>query len=1014
MIMKNLLRQIPRPNVLAGLAGCLTVGLPALAQDTNAPTVMKPTVVTGSYIPLSEGATIASPVDIVTTTKIQQAGAEDVLVALRKISASFTGNGNVGVELNNNSANPGEGNIALRNLPTLVLLDGRRIANSALSHGTAVDIFNIPLGAIDRIEVLKDGASAQYGSDAIGGVVNIITKKNYNGAEVSGRYGYGLDQGNVSQQRATVVGGATTEDTRVFVGADYFHEDALFSKDRLVSSASIPYLASLKGGAGVGIAPPTYFSGSFPGRVDNYILAGSPFAKGAAGYNPGVTVPPSPANPVVGGIHYVPGTYTSLAQYMAAMPGVYVPIDSTPIGKSLIDAGVGSRTIFNTTEYGAMSLGEQDRRSVFGNFEHNIFEDKVIIFADVLVADNKYYAQLAPAPIAALGPAGLNEIAVPANNPDNPFGVDLGVGGTGSQRVRSRTLEFGPRTSVNSTEFYSLSAGLKGDINDYIGYEGSYNYSLSQQTLENRNAVNGLSLNQALTPVGAVDSQGRPLSALTDAAGNNLPLYNIFALPGVNAPETLQALTTPVFEHGYDQLYEAGGHIYGHLVDLPGGKLGYALGGGYLEESLSIRSDGLLQTGNAIGYNPNPSFNFGKRTRSYGFAQINIPVTSPDMDIPALHDFEITAAGRIEHLEPGGDSEVPQVGIKWQPVDEQVTLRGTYSQGFVAPPLFDLFGPITPNNPTVFINNPVLGSGGGQVTSFEGPNPGIPPANSVNWNGGITIKPKFVPGLTVTMDYYNVDEQGIPVIPDYNQVFASLNSLGSASPYASGFTFANNARLTTTAPNQITFSGSDAAHQPGTVAVHYQPGAAQRTDGFDLGAMYELPIENWGKITLNANANVIRRYEFRLNTGAPFINYSGQYTSSATVGGAEGTLPSYFITDGLTWDYKGFTFNVMSRFVPEVTDMGDLFPTSGAPVNGRTYNGAAWTVDSWYAIDMQLSYKFGEDYGRWLNGLRLTVGVNNVTDNLPPFIASGSEDNTDKGTYDILGRFVYFEIAKKF
>lgn len=1009
VMMNHLFRQIPRPKVLAGLAGCLTVALPVLAQDSNAPTVMKPTVITGSYIPVSEGATLASPVDIFTTTRIQEAGAEDILSALRKVSPSFTGNGNVGVELNNNSANPGEGNIALRNLPTLILLDGRRIANSALSHGTAVDIFTIPLGAIDRIEVLKDGASAQYGSDAVGGVVNIIIKKNYNGAEVSGRYGYGTDQGNVSQQRATVIAGATTESTRIFVGGDYFHEDPLFAKDRLVSSASIPYLSTLTGGAGQGIAPPTYFSGSFPGRVDNYILAGSPFAQGTPGYNPSITTPP-----IISG-----GPYTSLAAYNAAAHTQlgyfpYIPIDSTPVGQSLINAGIGSRTIFNTTQYGAMSLGEQDRRTAFGNFEHDIFEDKVIIFGDFMVADNKYTTQLAPAPIAALGPAGLNEIFIPSNSVYNPFGIDLGAGGSGSPRVRSRTLEFGPRTSVNSTEFYSLAAGLKGDINDYIGYEGSYNYSLSQQTLENKNSVNGLSLNQALTPIGAVDSQGRPLSALTDAAGNNLPLYNLFALPGFNAPETINALSTSVFEHGYDQLWEFGGHIYGHLFDLPAGKFGYALGGGFLEESLSINSDGLLQTGNAIGYNPNPSFNFGKRTRAYGFAQINFPIFSADKNIFAFHDLELTAAGRIEHLNPGGDSEVPQVGIKWQPVDEQITFRGTYSQGFVAPPLFDLFGPVTPNNPTVFINNPVLGSGGGQITSFEGPNPSIPPATSVNWNGGVTIKPKFVPGLTLTMDYYNVDEQGIPVIPDYNQVFASLNTLGSASPYAAGFTFADNSRLTTTAPNQITFSGSDPAHQPGTVAVHYQPGAAQRTDGFDLGGSYELPIENWGKITLAANANVIDRYEFRLNVGAPFYNYAGQYTSPSTIGGANGTLPSWFVTDSITWDYKGFTINVASRYIPEVLDQGDLFPTSGGTANGRTYNGAAWTVDSWYAIDMQLSYKFGEDYGRWLNGLRLTVGVNNLTDNLPPFIASGSEDNTDKGTYDILGRFVYFEIAKKF
>ncbi len=91
-----------------------------------------------------------------------------------------------------------------------------------------------------------------------------------------------------------------------------------------------------------------------------------------------------------------------------------------------------------------------------------------------------------------------------------------------------------------------------------------------------------------------------------------------------------------------------------------------------------------------------------------------------------------------------------------------------------------------------------------------------------------------------------------------------------------------------------------------------------------------------------------------------------------------------------------------------------MFPTAGSPSNSHTYNGKAWTVSDWYSIDMQISYKFGEKSGRALNGLKLTVGCNNVTDNLPPFVSSGSEDNTDKQMYDIVGRFIYFEIAKKF
>ena len=1022
-MIKKLLAQIHSKHVLAGLAAGLLLATSGLAQPTgtNEPTQMKPTVVTGSYIPQSEGVTVASPVDIVTATKIQEAGAADIVTTMKKVDPAFAGSGNIGMELNNNSANPGEGNVAIRNLPTLVLINGRRIANSALSHGTAVDVFTIPVSMIERIEVLKDGASAQYGSDAIGGVVNIILKKNFNGAEIGGRYGFategGLQSGeHVTEERAYGMGGVTTEDTQVFVGADYYHLSPLKAADRLVSSADIPYLASLTGGEGQGITPPTYFSGSFPGRVDNSIIAGSPFAQGAPGYRPGLTTPP-----VIPG-----GPFTSLAAYNAAAFAQlgyfpYIPIDSTPIGQSLRNAGVFSRVIFNTTHYGSWSESEQNRRTAYGSIDHNIFEDKLILFGNFLFADNEYKTQLAPAPIAALGAAGLNAIFIPTNNPYNPFGVNLGQGGAGSPRIRSRTLETGTRTSINDTEFYSFVGGLRGDINEYIGYEGAYNYSLSKQVLENQNAVNGLSLNQALIPIGQTNATGPyaglPLSQLTDTAGNNLPVYNLFALPGYNNPDTINALRTSVFQRGEDELWGFDGHIYGKLFDMPAGKFQYALGGGYLDESLAIRSDGLLQTFNAIGYNPNPSFNGGSRSRTYGFAQIQFPITSPEKNIPAFYDLEVTAAGRYENLQPGGDSEVPQVGVKWQPIDDQITLRGSYSEGFVAAPLFDIFGPVTPNNPTVNVINPVLGNGSGQITSFEGPNQNLPPATSKQYNAGITLKPKILPGpgqLTITADYYNVDEEGIPAIPNYNQVVADLNARGSASQYAPGFTFADNSKLVTTAPNQVAFASGDPAHDIGTIAVHYEPNAAQRTDGFDLGMTYSYPTEQIGTFTLAANANIIHHFQFRLNNSASFYEYSGHYTSPTSGGDAQGTLPDYIVTDSLTWDYKGFTFNVASRYIPSVTDEGDLFPSQGGTSNTHTYNGAVWTVDSWYAIDMQLSYRFGQDYGRWLNGLRLTVGCNNITDNAPPFISSGSEDNTDKITYDIVGRFVYFELSKKF
>src|SRR5207245_1331598 len=142
-------------GLLAALVGSLFGVVAIKAQDTNA-TVMKPVVVTGSYIPTAETVGVA-PVESISTTAIEQTGQQDVLAVLKRLSTTFAGSGNVGQTVNNGGF--GEANVAIRNLPTVVLIDGLRMANSSFSRASAVDLNTIPLSMIDHIEVLKDGAS---------------------------------------------------------------------------------------------------------------------------------------------------------------------------------------------------------------------------------------------------------------------------------------------------------------------------------------------------------------------------------------------------------------------------------------------------------------------------------------------------------------------------------------------------------------------------------------------------------------------------------------------------------------------------------------------------------------------------------------------------------------------------------------------------------------------------------------------------------------------------------------
>ena len=130
---------------------------------------------------------------------------------------------------------------------------------------------------------------------------------------------------------------------------------------------------------------------------------------------------------------------------------------------------------------------------------------------------------------------------------------------------------------------------------------------------------------------------------------------------------------------------------------------------------------------------------------------------------------------------------------------------------------------------------------------------------------------------------------------------------------------------------------------------------------------------------------------------------------------AQGLIPDYNLSAGFTWSFHNFDWTVQAHYLPGVVDLGDTHGSVGAPLNDFTSAGTVWTVPDYYKIDMQLAYTFkSESKGKWYDGARVAVGVNNLTDEKPRLIASSSEDNTDKSSYDILGRFVYIEVSKKF
>ncbi len=994
---------IQTKNRIDSFCRALTVGLgaqllvaPALwAQNaaqpasSSEPLEMERVLITGSLIPTAETVTV-TPVDMYNATAIQDVGATDALNALRKLSPDF--GGSLGQETGNGGTG-GEAYIQLRYLDVLVLLDGTRMANSAFSSGALVDVNTIPPSMIERIEVLKDGGSVLYGTQAVGGVVNIITKKNFTGVDMGGRWGFGTRDGNYNENLAYVVFGSSTDKAKFTGGIQHYHADQILAKDRDYASWNVEELIDR------GIAPvQSYLSPSFAGRVqsggENFLLAGSPLLKGTSYYNPAMTRPPVTAGK----------TYSTVQAYNADNPGVYVNLNVLPASQALDSvsyqgdpySAYTAYNIFNTTQLNSAMNNSQDRNQAFANASYELFGKKMEVYGQFLYSQSTSDFQLAPSPVSALGGA---KIFVPANDPNNPFQRDLGYQSNSSPRVRTRFVESGNRIFENQNDVYHFVGGLRGKLDSDWSYDAFYDYNRNDQLQTTSNAINGAALNQAVTlnPDPALAALG--LSALTDDKGVAVPLFNTFSVSG-NDPRTLNTMRTTLFNSGVSELWQAQGSVNGTPFELPGGKLGVAFGGGYMQESLTLAVDGLTQLGLVPGLNPQGPTPGGVRNNGYGFIEVQIPVTGPEMNLPALHSFQITAAGRYETFEPGGDQAVPKVGIRWQPIDDTVTLRANYSESFVAPTVWQLYG-----GPAVSAESVP----GGQVTTTWVSNPLLTPSDAQNWTGGIVLSPKWVKGWTITCDYYNVTAQDSVYRRSATEVYNSLNAYGSDSPYARDFTFVDGTKLTTNAPDQVNVDNWGSADLP------LLNGATIETAGFDVSTAYSRPIENYGTLTFTAGANVVKKYNYEDPVvGGPYEN-AGQYTGDGVAYNGYGVIPDFRVVAGLTWEYKGFAINFNVQYTPEVTDMGTLHPSSGDTENFYTIDHGVWTVDAFYSVNMLASYTFSSKGGnQWWDGSRLAVGVNNLADRDPSILTSSSNNNTDGSAYDTIGRFIYFEVGKKF
>ncbi len=583
-------------------------------------------------------------------------------------------------------------------------------------------------------------------------------------------------------------------------------------------------------------------------------------------------------------------------------------------------------------------------------------------------------------------------------------------------RLSGNRFQDHPRTFEDSSDFYRLLGGLRSQINKDWFAEGAAYYSHYTINYVNGGLVNAPVLNSLIAgtdanfvgqtfdffsshPVGESVNGSTPLSV---AAYNSIFGENFRKLDS------------------YQKAFDA--RITGFPFELPGGGVGVSVGAEYRDEGFKVQDSPEIFVGSV----PIGIIDVGRGISSY-YGEVRIPIVGSEMQVPWVYSLEVSAAGRHDHYEGvTKDADVPKLTIRYQPIKD-LTIRGTYSNSFVAPTLYQLFGPQSSGfSPSISINGVVQD----QPQVLTGSNPNLQPSTAESYTAGIVYSPSFVPGLTVTADFFKTLQQGIVGAIPSQTILSSVNSLGTASPYASQvsfFAFPGQTGAQAVTGTQQLFNNM----QNVFFTDLNQNLGAERITGFDFSIRYLWDLHAWGQLELGANAVYFLSQDFK---NFPFSDF---YTINNAIGDEGfGAFPNYKVTMLGEYRVMGFTLSLDGTYIPSMFNELD-----GDVSTGKIEHFTP--VDDYFIADGRLSYEFkrtpqpiaapmGKDakdskgmaaatpgvasltWGdRLLDGLRLTVGCNNLFDRTPPFI-SGGNSATNLATYDGYGRFVYFEVAHKF
>ncbi|GAB3038213.1 TonB-dependent receptor domain-containing protein [Bowmanella dokdonensis] len=973
-----------RLALLAGASATAFTHHSVMAQEAPAADGVEKIAVTGSRIKRSDMET-AQPVLLISAEDISRSGLTSVGDVLKEIA---TNGASLGLQTNNGNTN-GVVRVDLRNCGanrTLVLVNGRRWVSSI---NGAVDLSTIPLPAISSIEILKDGASSIYGTDAICGVVNILTRDDFQGAEVAAYVGE-YDEGDGRRESYTFTVGSTADKSSVLFSANYTKQEQVLGGDREISSVPIFGLPANVSAAG-GRASPTTPYGRF-----------SATANGVAG----VWTLTQGATGCVANEECTASALSDFHIYDANKDGYnFAPVNYL--------------------------LQPTETRSLYtqGTYE---LTDNIRARAEAVYVNRTSEAQLAAQPLGGL--------AIAADNIYNPF--DQAIAGGSFRPIVA------PRSYAADNTTWRIGAALEGEFelaNREFNWDVAYVYSDNSLTQLKNGFFNASRMATALGS-SHIDSNGVARCGTSAAPVAGCTPFNLFGGPGGVTQDMLDYVTVAPRNLEYSKMTNYSANIGTELFELPAGPVAAVVGYEYRRESGYTSPDPLTVAGQVLGDNAATPTEGGYNLNEV-YAEAIIPLLA---DMTMVESLELSVSSRYSDYSNFGDTTNSSYKLSYRPIEE-LLIRASYGEGFRAPSIQELYqgqndsrpaatDPCSSNSVPFQANadvrtrcaadgvSPTFVQNDPQFRAKVGGNPDLQPEEAETTVFGFVYSPQFVENLGFSVDWYRIELA--------NFIGARTAGYIANACYVTGIQ-----------------SYCDLIQRDFTGTLNGNPGEISQLlslnqnfvgglerEGVDINIDYRFSTE-YGDFRINSDTAIMlyegdkgqpNRGELNDDGDISEGNLVGRLATNQSGGGARNRVKSNLT---LAWDMEEWSASITAQYLSSmVENCANIVTASnglGQPELRNLCSDPDHTWDTFSFKPGTIEVVVNEDQSAPENKLgsvvywdmqvgweapwdmQVTLGIRNLFDKEPPYAYSAFA-NTYDPSYRLPGRFGYLSVTQRF